>query len=103
MAEKCLHSQCAATTDHEQDDPVVTNLEKSLVADSDQLTDQIAISDQVSAVYDRPAEDVGSASQQANMSAVHLQDILAIVQQPIQDEISKQTELQTPALNSKLY
>ena len=36
------------------------------------------------------------------MSAVQLQDILPSVKQGIQDETSKQTELQTAALHLKL-
>jgi hypothetical protein len=52
VAEKCLRSRCIAAVDHEQDDSVVTNLDESLVTDSDQITDQIATSDRVSAVSD---------------------------------------------------
>ena len=53
-------------------------------------------------IRDRPAKDVDCASQQATMSAVQLQDILASVKEAIQAEISKQAELQTAALDSKL-
>jgi hypothetical protein len=79
----------------------VTNLYDSLITHSDQITDQIAISDHASAVSgdinDRPAKDIGSASQQAIMSAVQLQDVLAYVRQTTQAQISKETYLQTAA------
>ena len=105
MAEKCLRSRCIATTDIEQHESIVTIVDERLVTDSEQ-TNQIVSSDHVSAVVgvirDRPAKEVDSASHQATMSAVQLQDILASVKQAIQAEISKQTELQTAALDLKL-
>ena len=101
MAEKCLRRRCIATIGNEQDDSLVTNLDESLGTDSDQITDQIASSDHVGAVSyvkrHRPTKDVDSASQQATMSAVQLQDTLANVKQAIQAEISVQMELQTAA------
>jgi Cu/Ag efflux pump CusA len=53
-------------------------------------------------VSDTTTKVLGNDSQQVTMSAVHLQDILASVKQVVQAEISKQTELQTAALEARL-
>jgi hypothetical protein len=97
MADKCLRSRSIAAVGDGQSNPLVKNVDKNIVADFVHVTDQFAASD----VSDTAAKNLGSVSQQVTMSAVQLQDILASVKQ-VQDEISKQAELQTAALEARL-
>jgi len=98
MTDKCLRSRSIAAVGDGQGNPVVTNVDENVVTDCVQITDQFVASGVVS---DTSAKDLGSVSQQVTMSAVQLQDILASVKQ-VQAEISKQTELQTAALEARL-
>ena len=99
MADKCLRSRSIAAVSDGQGNPVVTNVDENVVTNCVQTTDQFAASDVVS---DTGARDLDSFGQQVTMSAVQLQDILASVKQVVQAEISKQTELQTAALEARL-
>jgi len=99
MSEKCLCSRSIAAFGDGQGNPIVTNLEENVVTNCVQITDQFAVSDVMS---DTTAKDLGSVSQQVTLSAVQLQDILASVKQVVQAEVSKQTELQTAALEARL-
>jgi hypothetical protein len=98
MADKCLRSRSIAAVGDGQGNPVVASVDENIVTDAVQITDQFAASD----VSDTVTKDLGSVSQQVTMSAVQLQDILASVKQVVQAEISKQTELQTAALEARL-
>ena len=99
MADKCLRSRSIAAAGDGQGNPVATNVDENVVTDGVRITDQFAASGVIS---DTSAKDLGSVSQQVTMSAVQLQDILASVKQVVQAEISKQTELQTAALEARL-
>jgi len=98
MADKRLRSRSIAAVGDGHGNPVVTNVDGSVVTDCVQITDQIISSD---VVTDTAAKDLDSVSKQVNISAVQLQDILASVKQ-VRAEISKQAELQTAALEARL-
>jgi hypothetical protein len=76
MADKCLRSRSIAAVGDGQGNPVVTYVDENVVTDGVQITDQFAVSD---VACDAAAKDLGSISQQVNMSAVHLQDILLVL------------------------
>jgi hypothetical protein len=99
MADKRLRSRSVAAVGDGQGNPVVTNVDENVVTDGVHITDQFAASDDAS---DTAAKDLSSVSHQVTMSAVKLQDILASVKQAVEAEISKQTELQTAALEARL-
>jgi len=99
MADKCLHSRSIAAAGDGHGNPAVTNVDEYVLTVCVQITDQFAASDVLS---DTTAPDLDSVSQQVNMSAVQLQDILAGVKKAVQAEISKQTELQSAALEARL-
>jgi len=80
MADKRLRKRSIAAAGDGQGNPVVTNVDESVVTDCVQITDQIISSD---VITDTAAEELGSVSQQVTISAVQLQDILASVKQQL--------------------